>query len=43
MLNDHNGGDLKMNTLEVPVVDFKRRLSDYVSRSQHNNTRVIRG
>ena len=30
-----------MKTLEVPVVDFKRHFSEYVSRTRHGGERVI--
>lgn len=30
-----------MKTIEVPVVDFKRHLSDYVSQSQHGGMRIV--
>ena len=30
-----------MKTIQVPVADFKRHLSDYVSQSQHGGTRIV--
>ena len=30
-----------MKTTEVPVIDFKRHLSDYVARTQHGETRFV--
>ena len=30
-----------MKNIEIPVIDFKRHLSDYVGKSQHGNVRVI--
>ena len=30
-----------MKNIEIPVIDFKRNLSDYVGQSQHGNVRVI--
>jgi prevent-host-death family protein len=32
---------MEMKNIEIPVVDFKRHLSDYVGQSQHGNVRVI--
>ena len=30
-----------MKNIKIPVIDFKRNLSDYVGQSQHGNVRVI--